>query len=80
MHDLDGLRMLDTTKVSLDTDGTVKGVDDLIKEAQKNKAYLFKPTQTSSTAKAPSNTEPNGKTDPKDLKATDEAAFLRGLG
>ena len=41
MHDLDGLKLADMTKVTLEADGTVKGADELMAALKEAKPYLF---------------------------------------
>jgi hypothetical protein len=53
MVDLDGLKMLDFSKVELDADDNVIGAEDIIKAAKASKPYLFKDIDTSSKASAP---------------------------
>lgn len=54
MVDLDGLKLLDLSKVTLNDKGEIEGADALMAEAKKSKPYLFgETTTTSSTHKAP---------------------------
>jgi hypothetical protein len=54
--DLDGLKLLDVSKVTIKDDGTVAGADELIGQAKKDKPYLFGASSTSSTATPPRRT------------------------
>lgn len=55
MLDLDGLKLLDLSKMVLDENGNVTGADALFEAAAKDKPWLFKatPASTSSTQLAP---------------------------
>ena len=57
MVDLDGLKLADLSKVTLEADGTVKGADELMAQLKKEKPYLFGTANgaggTSGTANAP---------------------------
>jgi hypothetical protein len=56
MIDLDGLKLLDASKVTIKDDGTVAGAEELIAQAKKDKPYLFGASSTSSTATPPRRT------------------------
>jgi hypothetical protein len=54
MVDLDGLKLLDLSKVTLNDKGEIEGADSLMEEAKKSKPYLFgEATNTSSNQKTP---------------------------
>jgi hypothetical protein len=80
MVDLDALKMLDTSKITIDDDGEVVGADTLIAAAQKDKPYLFGATKTSSTATPPkvdTTTRVNAATMSKEEYAAAKAAELK---
>ena len=81
MVDPDGLKLLDTSKVALVEDGTVKVPDGFFDEAKKAKPWLFgaTPNSTSSTSSPPK----PGDTDiklAKDMTDAERAASLRAMG
>lgn len=53
MVDLDGLKLADLTKVTLNEQGEVEGAETLMTEMRKAKPYLFGAAQRSSTPGAP---------------------------
>lgn len=53
MIDLDGLRMLDTRPLKLDSKGEVEGVAAIMAELKRSKPYLFQPATTTSLSSAP---------------------------
>jgi hypothetical protein len=53
MVDLDGLKLLDTSKIELGDDGQVKGGEALMQSLRRSKPWLFGLASTSSTAPAP---------------------------
>lgn len=61
MHDLDGLKLADFSKVKLNDAGEIEGADKLMEDLKKAKPYLFGTESTSSTHKAP----PAGDVKPK---------------
>ena len=76
MVDLDGLQMLDLSKLTLDEKGDVKGAEELMAEARKAKPYLFG-SSTSSTSKTPDpNTTPKNARDMTDAEYAAERAKL----
>jgi hypothetical protein len=78
MVDLDGLKLADLTKVTLDESGEVQGADELMASLKEAKPYLFgQPVQgTSSTAPAPKPGDVKPKT-AKEMSAEERARFLR---
>ena len=79
MIDLDGLKLLDVTKVTLKEDGTVAGADELITQAKKDKPYLFGTGSTSSTATPPGKTPGAGGKDAMQLTDQEWAAERKRL-
>lgn len=61
MVDLDGLKMLDASKLKINADGDVEGADALLEEAKKSKPYLFGGGSSSSTAQTPPAKAASGK-------------------
>ena len=53
MVDLDGLKLLDISKLTLDENGDVKGAEDLMKTAKEAKPYLFDARKSSSSSDDP---------------------------
>jgi hypothetical protein len=53
MIDLDGLKLLDTSKISLTEDGELEGAETLLEAAKKQKPWLFGVTNSTSTAQQP---------------------------
>jgi hypothetical protein len=53
MIDLDGLKLLDTSKVELNSDDSIIEGPQLMRNLRKNKPWLFKSTSSSSLATAP---------------------------
>jgi hypothetical protein len=78
MIDLDGLKLADVSKVTLEADGTVKGADELMTALKEAKPYLFgNATKGSSNPNPP---PPPGDTQPKkakDMTEAERAAFLQ---
>ncbi len=64
MIDLDGLKLADMSKVVLKDDGTIEGVEELMKGLKESKPYLFGTVQHSSTPGKPPEQKP-----PTDKKA-----------
>lgn len=58
MIDLDGLKLADLTKVTLEADGAIKGADEMLEQLKKDKPYLFGQQQSSSTTSTPPNPKP----------------------
>lgn len=79
MVDLDGLKLADLSKVTLDDKGEVQGADALMEELKKSKPYLFG-AASSSTGKNPPPADPPANKKAKDMTpeelAAAEAAFL----
>ena len=70
MIDLDGLKLADLSKVTLNADGEIEGADALMEEMKKAKAYLFtNGSSTSSTHQTPPKKDPEQK---HATKMTDE--------
>ncbi|QOR55274.1 MAG: hypothetical protein SHS37scaffold220_43 [Phage 67_12] len=80
MVDLDGLKLADLSKVTLDDKGEVQGADALMDELKKSKPYLFGAASTS-TGKQPPPADPQKKKSAKDMTpeeyAAAEAEFLK---
>ncbi len=53
MVDLDGLKLLDTSAVTLNENGEVEGAEPLMRELRRSKPWLFGAASSSSTAGAP---------------------------
>ena len=53
MIDLDGLRLIDTTELTLDADGNIKGGAEVMRELRRAKPWLFGGASTSSSASPP---------------------------
>lgn len=82
--DMDGLKLLDTSAVTVKDDGTVSIPDKFFETAKAAKPYLFKTTgadtgNTSSTSQAPGNADPGTKA-AKDMSADELTALERTLG
>lgn len=70
MIDLDVLKLVDLSKVTLNDDGSVEGADALIEDMKKNKPHFFKEaSDTSTPGKPPSSKTPEAK---KATEMTDE--------
>ena len=76
MIDMDGLKMLDLSKLTLNDDGEVDGADALLEAAKKVKPYLFGDAKTSSTTPPPKPSDPKDKT-AKDMTDDELRAFER---
>ena len=79
MIDLDGLKLADVSKVTLEDDGvTVKGADELMVALKESKPYLFgTPNKGTSNTNPP---PPPGDTQPKkakDMTPDERAAYLQ---
>jgi hypothetical protein len=61
MIDLDGLKLLDSSKLKLDPKGEVENAATIMAELKRNKPYLFQPATTSSTSPTPPTTQPTAK-------------------
>lgn len=61
MLDLDGLKMADLDKVVLTENGELAGVEALMEQLKKDKAYLFGSSTTTHTGKAPDPNPPTPK-------------------
>lgn len=61
MVDLDGLKLADLSKVTLDDKGEVQGADALMDELKKSKPYLFGAASSSSNKPTPNPTPPGAK-------------------
>jgi hypothetical protein len=53
MVDLDGLRLLDVSSLSVDESGAVRGAETVMERARRDKPWLFAAASSSSTASAP---------------------------
>ena len=62
MHDLDGLKLADISKVKLNDAGEIEGADKLMEDLKKAKPYLFGAESTSSAHKTPNAGENKPKT------------------
>ena len=62
MVDLDGLKMLDLSQVSVADDGEVHGIALLMDQARKQKPWLFAGVSTSAPGGAPPSQQPRQKT------------------
>lgn len=76
--DVDALKLIDTSKLTLNADGEVDGIDALLTDLQKNKAYLFQAPRSSSTSRTPSNS-PAPAPSAKDLLKKDPVAYEAAL-
>lgn len=74
MIDLDGLKMLDLSKVKLDENGDVLGADEVLADAKKAKPYLFGDAKTSSTTEPPKPKQPNEKINALEMNDAEYAA------
>jgi len=61
MIDLDGLKMLDTSHLSVAEDGSVQGVAGLMEKVRREKPWLFGKPSTSAAGAAPSSLPPRQK-------------------
>jgi hypothetical protein len=71
MVDLDGLKLADLTKVTLDDKGEVQGADALMDELKKSKPYLFGAASSSNGKPAPKPGDPT----PKHVRDMTDAEF-----
>jgi hypothetical protein len=78
MVDLDGLKMLDLSTVTLDDKGEVIGADALLDAAKKAKPFLFGAAVTGSTQTVPKPGEPTDKL-AKDMTPAERAALRKKL-
>lgn len=69
--DLDGLKLADLSKVTLDDKGEVQGADALLEQLKKDKPYLFGAASSSSKAPVP----PAGKQESKSVKDMTSAEY-----
>lgn len=76
--DIDGLKLVDLSKLTLDDKGEVQGADALIDELKKSKPYLFGAASTSGTGKVPPS-EPPTKKLAKDMTDAEYAAAKAAL-
>jgi len=53
MVDLDGLKLIDVDKLTLDDDGSVKGAGEVMRDLRRAKPWLFGGASTSSSSPAP---------------------------
>jgi hypothetical protein len=81
MVDLDGLKLLDTSKVTLGEDGEVQIPDKFFEDAKKAKPWLFGTagTSTSSTTEPPKPGTPGAKA-VKDMTPEERKVALKALG
>jgi hypothetical protein len=81
MVDLDGLKLLDTSKVTIGDDGVVKIPDKFFEEAKTAKPWLFAAagTSTSNPNPPPKPGDPPAKV-AKDMTPDERKAALKGLG
>lgn len=79
MHDLDGLKLADLSKIKLDDAGEVVGAEELMAALKKAKPYLFGDASTSSTDKTP---KPDGGKPKKvsDMTDAERKAEAKRLG
>jgi uncharacterized membrane protein YqiK len=78
MVDLDGLKLADVSKITLEDDGTVKGAEELMAALKEAKPYLFGKPPTGSSNPAPP--PPPGDGQPKkakDMSEDERKAFLK---
>lgn len=73
--DVDGLKLLDLSKIVQKDDGTFEGVEDVFKAAKESKPYLFgeKPTHSSPPGKPPKPGDPK----PLDARALSAEEYVR---
>lgn len=77
MIDLDGLKLADISKVTLEADGTVKGADELMTALKEAKPYLFgQVTKGTSSPNPPPTPGDNQPKLAKDMTEAERAAFL----
>ncbi|MDE2200927.1 MAG: hypothetical protein KGJ41_18110 [Rhodospirillales bacterium] len=57
MVDLDGLKLIDMSRVSLDSEGNVTGASEIMREVRRAKPWLFRSTNSSSSALPPPSEE-----------------------
>jgi hypothetical protein len=61
MVDLDGVKLIDTSKLKLDENGEVAGVQGILRELRRAKPWLFGSSSSSSTAGVPPAQSPKAK-------------------
>ena len=76
--DLDGLKLVDTSKLTVNADGDVEGIDALMADVVKTKPYLFKTQGSSSTSTPPSKDAPPP-VNAVELRKKDPAAYEAAL-
>lgn len=74
MVDLDGLKLADLSKVTLDDKGEVQGADDLMKALKESKPYLFGTTTSTTHAGNPPPATPPAAKLAKDMTKEEYAA------
>jgi type IV secretory pathway VirB10-like protein len=78
MVDLDGLKLADLSKVTLEEDGTVKGAEELMKALKEAKPWLFGTPGTSGTGTPPPPRDPASK-NAKDMTEAEYQAEMKRL-
>ncbi len=76
--DLDGLKLVDTSKLTVNAEGDVEGVDALMTDLAKSKPYLFKTQGSSGTSPVPSKDAPPP-VNAVELRKKDPAAYEAAL-
>ena len=79
MIDLDGLKLADLTKVTLEADGTIKGADEMLEQLKKDKPYLFGQQQSSSTTTAAPSPKPTTVKLAKDMTTEEYNAARKAI-
>ncbi|MHB8914404.1 MAG: phage scaffolding protein [Thiobacillus sp.] len=80
MIDMDGLKLADLSKVTLDEHGEVVGAEDLMKALKESKPYLFKAGTTSSTQDTPKKKDDTKSKTAQDMTDAEWKAEKRKLG
>lgn len=76
--DLDAMKLLDTSKLKLNDNGEVEGLDEFVTKAKTDKAYLFAPVNTSNPLRPPVPRAPTEK-QAKDMTQAEYDAQLASL-
>jgi hypothetical protein len=80
MVDLDGLKLADLSKITLDDKGEVVGAEDLMKALKESKPYLFKEATSTSSTSTPPKKDPPKPFDARTATPEERAAKAKELG
>lgn len=80
MVDIEGLQLLDVSKVTMDDSRAVKIPEDFFAKAKEAKPYLFGVTKSTSTPETPPKAEPPAAKTAKDMNTSELRALGQSLG